>query len=175
MSFAAAVGMGVHIATIEMRTPEVNRERLHELVKEARTVMVLTPGWGSGPVTANAVPMVLARAADDTTMFVVTVLDAAQVEAIERRPVTVVVSGREYALFSAEASVSRDRGLIDALWSEGWRRWCRGKSDPAIAVVVLSPIEGSYWEGSDQHSYVYKLLPRGVSREAESGRMSLDR
>jgi general stress protein 26 len=161
--------MGLHAATIEMRSPELLRERLHELVKAARSVMVLScgPGVRAG---ADGAPMELVRTDDDTTMYVATSLDAAHAEALHRRRlVTVVVPGEEYALFTAEAVVSRDRALIDSLWNDSWRRWFRGKSDPSTAIVILSPVEGSYWEAKERHSYVYRLLPTAASREPSDG------
>jgi general stress protein 26 len=161
--------MGADTATIEMRTPEEHRERLHDLVKATRKVMVLSSALGSnaGVGGINGAPMAVVRTDDDTTMYVATVLDAAQCEALARnREVTVVVPCDDCALFVAEVTVSRDRELIELLWSESWRLWCRGRTDPAIAVVVLSPIEGWYWERMERHAYQYKLrAPREPARE----------
>lgn len=171
--------MGLHVATIEMRSPELHRERLHELVKAARSVMVLSGGTG-GTARAEGAPMELVQTADDTTMYAATSLDAVHAEALDRSLVTVVVPGEEYAVFTAEVEVSRDRELIDALWNDAisasssasstsLRRWFRGKSDPSIAIVILSPIEGSYWEDRERHSYVYRWLPAVVSRDRSDG------
>jgi general stress protein 26 len=163
--------MGVATATIEMRAPEEHRERLHEIVKVASTVMVLAR-WAGGPGRRDAIdgrPMTLVRTGDDTTMYVATSLDAGQVDELERDPqVTVVVPGAEYALFTAEAQICRDRELLDDVWSDAWNRWFRGKSDPSIAIIMLSPIEGSYWEAKDRHSYVYQLRLLPPSRGDDS-------
>jgi len=152
--------MGLSTATIEMRAPEEIRERLHELVKATRTVIVLscTPEDPSGD-QIDGRPMMLVRTGDDTTMYLATALDAKQAQELERAPrVTVVVQGADYALFSGEAKVSRDRALIDELWTTSWRQWCRDKRDPAIAIVVVTPIEGSYWEDTNRHSYMFRLV-----------------
>jgi general stress protein 26 len=161
--------MALLTATIEMRAPEEHRERLHDLVTATSMVMVMSCAPGPGALVGDAaasrtgevdgMPMALVRTADDTTMYVATALDAAHAETLERDPrVMVVVPGEDYALFTADAVVSRDRALIDSLWNESWRRWFRSKSDPAIAIIILSPIEGSYWEGGDRHSYIYRLV-----------------
>jgi len=161
--------MGMLTSTIEMRAPEEHRERLHELVKATRMVMVMSCAPGPGAVSRRAevarsgeidgIPMELVRTGDDTTMYVVTALDAKHADTLERDSrVMVVVPGEDYALFTADATVSRDRALIDSLWTASWRRWFRGKSDPSLAIIILSPIEGSYWEGGDRHGYMYRLF-----------------
>ncbi len=163
--------MGIATATIEMRAPEEHRERLHEIVKAASMVMLLArgagrPGGGAGCDAIDGRPMALVRTDDDTTMYVTTSLDAGQVGELERDPrVTVVVPGAGYALFIAEAQVSRDRRLLDDLWRASWNQWFRRKSDPSITIIVLSPIEGSYWEAKDRHSYVYRLASLHASRD----------
>ena len=142
--------------TLEMRTPEEHRERLHELVKATRTVVVLS---GTPGDEIDGKPMTLVRTGDDTTMYLASVFDAEQVAALERSArVTVVLQGAGYAVFSGEALISRDRRLIDELWRDDWTQWARGKWDPSIAIVIISPIEGSYWEATDRHSYLYRFL-----------------
>ena len=142
--------------TLEMRTPEEHRERLHELVKATRTVVVLS---GTPGDEIDGKPMTLVRTGDDTTMYLASVFDAEQVAALERSArVTVVLQGAGYAVFSGDARISRDRTLIDELWTDAWTRWSRGKWDPSLGILIVSPIEGSYWEGSDRHSYLYRFV-----------------
>jgi general stress protein 26 len=142
--------------TLEMRTPEEHRERLHELVKATRTVVVLS---GTPGDEIDGKPMTLVRTGDDTTMYLASVFDAEQVAALERSArVTVVLQGAGYAVFSGEALISRDRRLVDELWRDDWTQWARGKWDPALGIMIVSPIEGSYWEGTDRHSYLYRFV-----------------
>jgi general stress protein 26 len=151
--------MGLATATIEMQTPERHRERLHDLVKVVRTVLVLSRDRGGERAVAQ--PMALLRTGDDTTMYAATSLDARQVAELARDPrVTVVAQGMGYAVFDAEAKVSRDRALFDGLRTEWWNSWRRGLPERSIATLVLSPIEGAYWEGAQRHGYVYRLMPR---------------
>jgi len=208
--------MGIATATLEMRTPEETRERLHELVKATRTVIVLhatagsaldepgsagrgTPGGGGDSLdepgsagrgsstpgggcdsldepgsagrgstpggecgSSDGRPMALVKTGDDTTMYLATSLEAGPAEELARNPrVTVVLQGAGYALLTGEATLSRDRALIDQLWVDTWRQWARGKADPTLAIVIVSPIEGSYWEGSERQSYVYRIVDDG--------------
>jgi general stress protein 26 len=148
--------MGIATATIEMRSPEETRERLHELVKATRHVILLhaTP---ASSIDGRAMDLV--RAGDDTTMYLATLLDASQATELAENPrVTLVLQGAAYGLFTGEATVSRDRALIDELWSDAWRQWTRGKMDPALAIVIIRPIEGSVWEGSDRQSYMFRIV-----------------
>jgi general stress protein 26 len=151
-----------------MRAPEEHRERLHEIVKAASTVMVLARGAG-GRDAIDGRPMALVRTGDDTTMYVAASLDVAQVDALERDPqVTVVVPGAAYALFTAQAQIARDRRVLEDVWSDRSKQRFRGKSDPSIAIIVLSPIVGSYWEASGRHSHVYRLRSPQASRDLDS-------
>jgi general stress protein 26 len=148
--------MGLSTATIEMRSPEEHRERLHEIVKATRAVIVLpsTPGE-----QFDGQPMALVRTGDDTTMYLAASLDGKQAKSFATGSrVTVVVQGGGYAMFSGDVRLSRDRRLIDELWNESWRAWCYGKSDRTIAILTVLPIEGSYWEGAERHSYLYRLV-----------------
>jgi general stress protein 26 len=150
--------MPLGTATIEMQNPEEHRERLHDLVKATRAVLVLSCGHDDRIVGQ---PMVLLRTGDDTTMYVATALDADQVATLSRDPrVTVVVPGAGCAMFEAEVVVSRDRALLDELPGDAWRLWSHGRADPRITILVISPIEGAYWDGAHRHSYQYRLGPR---------------
>jgi len=145
--------------TIEMRTPEPHRERLHGMVKAPCAVMVLL-GTAGGAGGLDGRRMELVRTTDDTTMYVATSLDHKLLDGLARGlRVTVVVPGPGLALFVAEVRISRERWLLDELWDESWNQWFRGKSDPTLAILILSPIEGSYWEAMDRYSYVYRRMP----------------
>ena len=168
MSLAWSAGMGLATATIEMETPEAHRERLHDLLKATRTVLVLSGGRGGERSVEQ--PMVLVRTADDTTMYLATSLDSRQVAALMRDPrITVVVQGAVCAVFDAEATISRDRQLIDGLGTEWWKGCGRARSDPSIAILVISPIAGAYWDGARRNAYQYRLSPPAPQRELSDG------
>lgn len=171
--------MGLATTTLEMRSPEEHRERLHEIVKAASKVMVLSRGAGRrGERDAiDGRPMTLVRTADDTTMYVAARLEAGLADELERAAqVTVVVPGAWFALFTAEARISHDRRMLDELRVDPEAQprpdVCRqrlvGAGDPSLALVVLLPLEGSYWDANDRHSYMYRLSPQHVARDHES-------
>ena len=153
-------GMGLATATIEMQSPEEHRERLHELLKATRTVMVLSAGCDGGERIVGQ-PMALLRTGDDTTMYVAAALDARQVAELTReRQVTVVVHGACYALFEGEATITRDGTLSEE---------SQGRMDAASAVLVVSPIAGAYWDGANRYSYLYRLWPRPDASDVSNG------
>jgi general stress protein 26 len=155
--------MGLSTSTLEMQIPEQHRERLHLLVQATRTMLVLS---GGGDERFAGQPMVLLRADDDTTMYVAASLDRGQVAALGRDPrVTVVMQGSGYAVFDAEAQVLRERALLERLTRDEAAVLGRDKADPMLAVLVISPIEGAYWEGARRHAYQYRF-PLG-RREAQ--------
>jgi general stress protein 26 len=92
--------------------------------------------------------MALIRIDDDGTIYLTASVDSANAEAIYRDPrVSVSVQQRKgFAMLVGEARVSRDRMLIDELWEDTWSIWYPdGKNDPDIAILVVSPIEATYW------------------------------
>jgi general stress protein 26 len=155
--------MPLGTATIEFQNPEEHRERLHDLVQATRAVLVLSCASGDRIVGQ---PMVLLRTDDDTTMYVATLLGADQVATLARDPRVTVVVGAGSAMFDAEVAVSRDRALLDGLHGEAWKLWGRSKSDPLLKVLVISPIEGAYWDGPRRQSYQYRPAPPRASHVA---------
>jgi general stress protein 26 len=163
MRLALARGMALSTSTLEMQIPEQHRERLHDLVKATRAVLVLSCGCDDRIVGQ---PMVLLRTGDDTTMYVATELDDAQVATLTRDPRVTVVVGAGSAMFDAEAAISSDPALLDGLPREAWKLWGRKRRDPAIKLLVISPIEGAYWDGARRHSYQYRRPPLRAAAEA---------
>jgi hypothetical protein len=47
--------------------------------------------------------------------------------------------------------------------------WGWGKADPSVAVLVISPIEGAYWQGARRHVYRYRATPMRSARELSDG------
>ena len=146
-------------------SPEQHRERLHDIVKGARTVMLLSHGE-AGKIIGR--PMAVARVDADTTLYLVTGIDSKKVDEIHREPrVSLSVQASDgFVMIDGSCRVSQDRGLIDELWQDSWKPWFEGgKTDPAIAILVVSPNEGTYWNGGLGHglSYLYRMVKARVS------------
>lgn len=124
------------------------QQHLYDLVKDFKTAMLVTmPGAGG----VHARPMAVAEMKPDADVYFVTSIDSPKVAEIEANPdVLVTFQGRsEFAALYGTVSVSRDRALIDRLWSETWKAWFpNGKDDPSISVLTFRAREGEYWDSS---------------------------
>ncbi len=125
-----------------------HRRRLREILDDAGTVMMLTHATDR---TLHGRPMAIARIDDEGTMYFATGIDTPKIAELHADPrVDIVFQGKaRYAMASGRARVSRERALIDELWQESWKVWFpEGKADPEIAIVVLDPERGEYWDHS---------------------------
>lgn len=166
-------------ATNVKPTPEEHEQALHETLKEAGTVMMLTRGADGG---LHGRPMALQRVDDQNRLYFSTSASSTKIADLERDPrVDVVFQSRtRYATIAGHATVSRDRKLIDELWQESWKVWFpKGKDDPDIALVIVDPERGEYWDQSGLKglSYLFRAVRSYVTgkefknSEAEEARM----
>jgi general stress protein 26 len=146
-------------------SPQEHRERLHDLVKGASTVMLLSHGEASKIVGR---PMAVARVDDDSTLYLVTAVESKKVDEVHRdaRVSVSVQASHSFVMLEGECRVSQDRSLIDELWQDSWKPWfAGGKSDPSIAILVVTPTEGTYWDGGlgNGLSYLYRMVKARIS------------
>lgn len=146
-------------------TKQEAEQKLHDIVESSRNVLLLTHGEGHKIVGR---PMSLVRIDDDETIYLVATIESKKVSEILRDArVTIAVQNREgVAMIDGEASVAGDQMLIDELWTDSWKAWFpRGKTDPDIAIIVVRPLEGTYWDkdlGAGL-SYAYRYLKARVT------------
>ncbi len=112
-------------------------------------------------------PMALVKIDDDTTIYLVTGIDSKKVADIVREPrVSVSVQARDgFVILDGEVLISQDRSLIDALWEDSWKVWFPdGAQDPTIAILIVTPNEGTYWNQDLGHtlSYLYRMVKARV-------------
>jgi general stress protein 26 len=81
------------------------------------------------------------------TAMLVTHTDGADLRA---RPLAVTLQdSRRYVSIGGTARITRDRALIDRLWSEAWKLWFpEGKDDPDLCIVEITPHQAEYWDQS---------------------------
>ena len=144
---------------------EEAQKKLHDIVESARTVLLLTHGEDHKIVGR---PMSRVHTDDDETIYLVSGIDSKKVSEIRSDArVTVAVQDREgIAMIDGTARVSQDRALIERLWSDSWKVWFpRGKEDPDIAILVVEPNEGTYWDQDLGHglSYLYRYIKARVT------------
>lgn len=144
---------------------EEAQKKLHDIVESARTVLLLTHGEDHKVVGR---PMSRVHMDDDETIYLVSGIASKKVSEIRSDArVTVAVQDREgIAMIDGTARVSQDRALIDRLWSDSWKVWFpRGKEDPDLAILVVEPNEGTYWDQDLGHglSYLYRYVKARVT------------
>lgn len=146
-------------------TDAEHRQRLHEILADAGTVMMITRHGEE----LRMRPMAVAKVADDDTLYFSTSTRTDKLGEIERddRVDLVFQSRTRYAAVAGEATLSRDRALIDELWQDSWRVWFpEGKDDPSIVIVVVRPSRGAYWDlgGAGGLKFLYRSAKALVTR-----------
>jgi general stress protein 26 len=138
-------------------TNEEAEKRLLEIMKAHTDVMFFNHDV-DGALCGR--PMQAARIDDDGTTYFATGIESEKVADLRMDPeVTLSVQGgREYALVTGVARITQDRALIDQLWSDAWKLWFPdGKDDPSIAVIVVQPESGTYWDNSKTQGLSFLL------------------
>lgn len=125
-----------------------NRARLLEILSSCGTALMVTRA-ADGMLHHR--PVSVARI-DDDALYFVTTLEAAQIVELTADPrIDVIVRGRgvEHAAIVGTAEISRDRGLIDRLWTVALSRWFPGGATARdLAVVTVRPSGAEYWDAA---------------------------
>jgi general stress protein 26 len=99
----------------------------------------------------QARPMSTCHVDDEGQIWFLSRRDSAKNRDIEANPrvkVLYAVSGRsEYMTVEGIASISRDQGKIDDLWTPFAKAWFSGgKEDPNITLIRVTAVGGHYWD-----------------------------
>ena len=133
------------------------KSHLWDLIGKFATAMLVTRADGG---RMRARPLSLASAHEGGKLYFATSLDSPKVEEIEADAEVLVTLQNSvcYVSISGTARISRDRGLVERLWSEGWRIWFpEGEGDPSLAIVEVTPREAEYWDQSGVRGIKYAL------------------
>lgn len=123
-------------------------KRLEELIGHFHAAMLVTHAEDG---SLRARPLSLAKAHDDGVLFFATSIASPKVAELEQTPTVAVTlqDSRRYVSVSGTARITRDRALIDRLWSEAWKLWFpKGKEDPDLCIVEVTPHQAEYWDQS---------------------------
>lgn len=160
-------------------TPEeqAHLDHLYAILKDFHVAMVVSHGDDGALI---ACPMAIARIDRGGSMFFTTSVESARAEDLAADPrVTMVVQSKtQFAAVRGVGTLSGDRTLIHSLWQETWRAWFpEGKDDPTIAILVLEPYHGEYWDNAQASglkfvfaaakAYLRRRLPEDREEHAE--------
>jgi general stress protein 26 len=156
------------------------RKYLHEVVNDFDVAMLVTRTTN----TIHARPMAIVHLDDGIDAYLVTDINSIKVDEIKANPRALLTfqSARKFASVSGELTVLRDRELIETMWKEAWKVWFpNGKSDPNIALLKFTALEGEYWDNAGMQGlkYVYNAAKAYIagetpeSDEAQHAKVSL--
>jgi general stress protein 26 len=164
-------------------TDAEKRDHLKKLLGDFDTAMLVTRSADGG---MRARPLAIADKRDDGTLYFATSAGSPKVDEIDADAhVNVTMQdGRRFVSLSGVARLVRDRGLVERLWSEGWKVWFpQGKDDPSLRLLVVEPTEAAYWDNSGLHglkymfeaakAYVSGTLPSSDADETHTARVKM--
>jgi general stress protein 26 len=142
------------------------RKRLYDVVKDFSNAFLVTHS-GEG---LHARPMAVAELREDGELIFATSMDSPKVQEIVEDPTVLVTfqSRLQFVAINGEATMLRDRALIERLWSPSWNVWFPGgKDDPELCLIRVKATDGEYWDMAGLESV--KLMVEAV-RAAATGR-----
>jgi general stress protein 26 len=96
-------------------------KHLSDLLNEFKTGMLITRGQAG----LHARPMTIAGLSSAPEIYLVSSIDTPKVQEIEANPKVLLTfqANQQFVSLEGQARISRDRAVIDKLWSETWRVW----------------------------------------------------
>ena len=122
------------------------REKLMGILKSFRNAMLVTQGQDK---TLRSRPMALLKVEDNGDCWFMTGFDSGKIDEIGQNPMVNVSlqDDRKFLSLSGQAVITRDRQKLEELWSEHMKVFFpRGKEDPNLALICVSPSEGEFWD-----------------------------
>lgn len=137
-------------------TPDDQALHFISLLKKFRTAMLVTH---TGAFGFHARPMAIAKVEDDGRLWFFTNGNSPKVHEIENDHhvhLTAQDGDSAFLSLSGRATLIGDRGVIESLWKEPFRVWFpKGKDDPTIELIVVSPHHGEFWDATGANRYKY--------------------
>lgn len=129
--------------------PDDNRRHLHELVQSFDTAMLVTRA-ADGSLRARPLSVAKTKEPHDSgRVYFSTSVESPKIDELEAdaRVAITFQDSKRYVSLSGTARLSRERALIDELWSEAWKVWFpKGKDDPTLAILAVTLAVGEYWD-----------------------------
>jgi general stress protein 26 len=157
---------------MDVRTDQAAKDKVLELLKDARIAMMATRGEGG---VMHARPMGTNHAEFDGYLWFLTDLSSEKVAEIQADPEVLLTyadpANQNYVSISGKGQVLRDRATIDAQWFEAARTWFpKGKDDANLAVIKVDVQLAEYWDSpSSTLLYAYGYLKAVTTGERPKG------
>ncbi|MEJ1240864.1 pyridoxamine 5'-phosphate oxidase family protein [Chryseolinea sp. T2] len=123
-------------------------DKFKELVKHESTCLLTT---NLTQLPLNTRPMAVQKVCDQGNFWFLSGSDTDKNIEISKDPRVQLfflnTSNYEFLSVYGEATITRDRAKIDELWTDIAKAWFeKGKDDPRVTVIKVTPIEGYYWD-----------------------------
>lgn len=122
------------------------REKLMGILKSFRNAMLVTQAQDK---TLRSRPMALLKVEDNGDCWFMTGFDSGKIDEIGQNPMVNVSlqDDRKFLSLSGQAVINRSRQKLEELWGEHLKVFFpRGKEDPNLALICVSPTEGEFWD-----------------------------
>jgi general stress protein 26 len=142
--------LGPQEATMSEPT-DGKKKHLHELIADFDTAMLVTR-TAEGDLRGRPLTVAHDKAThdeNDGTVYFATSVESPKVGELQADAHVAVTfqDDKRYVSLSGTARLTRDRALVERLWAEPWKVWFpRGKDDPTLAILVVTPDVGEYWD-----------------------------
>ncbi|QDS94291.1 Pyridoxamine 5'-phosphate oxidase [Roseimaritima multifibrata] len=134
-----------------------SHEKLVSLMEHFDTAMLVT-NTVDGKLEGR--PMAVADLTDSGELWFVTDRHSGKVaEMVLDSEVAITMQGSSrFVSITGKASLVDDPAKINELWSEAWKVWFpKGKNDPSITLIKVTPERGEYWDNSGFSGIQYMI------------------
>jgi general stress protein 26 len=157
---------------MDTRTDQAAKDKVLELIKDARIAMVATRGDDG---RQHARPMGTNTVNFDGHLWFFSDADSPKIAEIRRDPQVLLTYSDEnkqhYVSIAGTAEVVQDAAKAKELWTEGLRVWFpKGAEDPEIALIKVKVEIAEYWDSpSSTMLYAYGYVKAVTTGERPNG------
>jgi general stress protein 26 len=153
--------------------PTQEQAKLYDLLHDFDVALLVTQG-GEGEIHAR--PMAIAQVDEDCTTWFVTSRSSPKVDEVHHanRAHVLCQRGATACLtITGVAATVEDRSKLDQLWKSAYEPWFpKGKDDPDLTLLRVTPEHGEYWDGRGLRGIKYVV--QAAQAMAKGTRVHID-
>lgn len=155
-------------------------EKMREIIDNIKIAMMTTTEL-DGDLASR--PMAVLRLADNGDLYFFTDVTTMKNAEIKHMPVVNLafasMEKNSYLSVTGSARIVRDVELNKELWNIAASAWFpNGADDPNLRVIIVSPTQAQYWEGSSSKVIqLFKMVKGAITKggyDGENERISFD-
>lgn len=128
-----------------MSVVKAQKQFLLNLIADFHTAMLVKTQPSGLPVVR---PVLIASLEQGGRAVVATTDQGPEITGLDGEDVMLTFQGLDqFAWVYGKASVERSRAQVARFWTDEWANWfTKGKTDPALCLIVVDGAEGEYWD-----------------------------